>query len=188
MNKYQAINRETKSLKHEYVKINLSCIASITNREKIAPKLERGLEICAILSALQIMLNKDVYDMDEERLNAVLEKLKINPEDFHKQIDMYNSLAYSVINRYIDYLVEIKNVTDIDEKYYIMEKIMEDNSSIVEKAEAQIDPGMYNIPSERIAQIDDIVQTIYDSTIKSKITSDKSKDSDLIKSVYDRKK
>ena len=56
----------------------------------------------------------------------------------------------------------------------------------------QIEYELYDkedyIDSDMISKIDDLVDTIYEETIKSKVTDEELKESDLIKSAYDRKK
>lgn len=191
MNKYQTITAESKEIVKREFKNKLTYLnpKNILSMQKFSEKLEITLKHGCILAAYQIILNKDIFMMDEESLQDVLSEMKIDAEHFFYQINMYNNYSYIIINRYIDYLLVVNNDSlSKDDKIAAVHSCFRDLNNYANMSKANISLEVDSISEERISQINDIVDEIYKETIENKITTADAKYSDLIKSAYDRKK
>ena len=193
MNKYKAITKESKRLRNEGIKSQLKVISPsvVLDKEKIAKAILRTHEICVILAAYQIILNKDIYNMDEDKLKEVLDKMKIDKNHFFEQINRYDNYSYIEIERYLRLaaIINDENKT-IEEKYDAAMKSANEsslNAKKVVKEHIALNKKDY-MNDDIISKIDNLVDSIYEETIKNKVTNDELKESDLIKSAYDRKK
>ncbi len=191
MNKYQTITAESKKIVRREFKNKLTYLnpKNILSMEKFSEKLEITLKHCCILAAYQITLNKDIFMMDEESMQNVLSKMKIDKEHFFNQINMYNNYSYVIIDRYIDYLLVVNNANlSKDDKIAEIYSCFRSFNNYANMSKANIILEIDSISQERISQINDIVDGIYKETIENKITTNDAKYSDLIKSAYNRKK
>lgn len=191
MNKYQAITKESKKIKKESTKKSLQMLnpKNILNKEYMIQNINSILEDMLKLATYQIILDKDVYLIDDEKLDNVLSDLKIDRKHFDEQINAYDNMSYLIVDRYLNYLIDSKNENlSLDDKYNRINSCANDIDNYGKMAKKeQFLPKQAVMSKERITQITDLAETIYIETIQSKITSP-IKDSDLIKSVYDRKK
>lgn len=191
MNKYEVITKESKKIKRESTKKSLQMLnpKNILNKASMIQNMNSILEDMVKLATYQITLDKDVYLMDDEKLNIVLNDLKIDRNHFDEQINAYDNTSYLIVDRYLNYLIESKDENlSLDEKCDKINHCANDIDNYGKTMKKnQFFPKETMMSKERIEQIDALAETIYLETIQKKITSP-IKESDLIKSVYDRNK
>jgi len=191
MNKYEVITSESKKIVKEELKNKFSYLnpKNMLSRERFSQKISTTLNNGCILAIYQIILNKDVFMMNEERLQDVLSEMKIDFESFWNDINKYNNFSYVIVNRYIEYLQVANNdsLSD-DDKIEETYSCFRDFNNYANLAKDGFDFKIDSISAEKMGTIDNMSDIIYQNTIRDKITNYEAKDSDLIKSVYDRKK
>ncbi len=192
MNKYKAITKESKKLRNEGVKSQLKILSPsvVLDKEKVSKQILHTQEICVILAAYQIILDRDIYNMDEEKLNEVLNKMKIDKDHFNEQINRYDNYSYIAIAKYLRLasIINDPNKSE-EEKYEFAMKASHDASLDAKTMKAYVTLNKEDyMDNDMVRKIDDLVDSIYEDTIKSKVTDEELKESDLIKSAYDKKK
>ena len=192
MNKYKAITKESKRLRNEGIKSQLKILSPsvVLDKEKISKQFLHTQEIAVILAAYQIILDRDIYNMDEEKLNEVLTKMKIDKDHFSEQINRYDNYSYIAIAKYLKVASIINDPNrSVEEKYDVAMKAASEASLDAKTIKAYVTLNKEDyMDNDMISKIDDLVDSIYEDTIKSKVTDEELKESDLIKSAYDRKK
>lgn len=192
MNKYKAITKESKRLRNEGIKSQLKILSPsvVLDKEKVSKQILHTQEICVILAAYQIILDRDIYNMDEEKLNEVLNKMKIDKDHFNEQINRYDNYSYIAIAKYLRLasIINDPNKSE-EEKYEFAMKASHDASLDAKTMKAYVTLNKEDyMDNDMVRKIDDLVDSIYEDTIKSKVTDEELKESDLIKSAYDKKK
>ena len=192
MNKYKAITKESKKLRNEGIKSQLKILSPsvVLDKEKVSKQILHTQEICVILAAYQIILDRDIYNMDEEKLNEVLNKMKIDKDHFIEQINRYDNYSYIAIAKYLRLASIINDPNKLEEeKYEFAMKASHDASLDAKTMKAYVTLNKEDyMDNDMVRKIDDLVDSIYEDTIKSKVTDEELKESDLIKSAYDKKK
>lgn len=201
MNKYKAINKTCKKLKKKMLKegIKFSFLQIKPMEEKVSElneSREQFLTDMVSLLSLQIILQKDLEKISIENpdeLKKSIEKTEIDIKEFFDNCSKTSKFSYYLINEYIETLNKIKekekslfiNETSRElAKNEVYQECIDTYISVSNEAKQKKFIPTVNLTQERINQIDDMANTVYNSLVAPSVTNNKLNTDDLAKEIY----
>lgn len=201
MNKYKAINKICKKLKNKMLKegIKFSFLKIKSSKDKmneLNELREQFLKDMVSLLSLQIILQKDLEKVSIGNLGELknrIGKTEIDIKEFFDNCSKTSRLSYYLINEYIEMLNKIKEKEKdpfIDETSKELEKdklyqeCINTYTNVCNEAKRDDFIPTINLTEERINQIDDMANMVYNLLVAPSVTNDELNTDDLAKEIY----
>lgn len=184
MNKIDAFKKSVKESKKKLYRETVKLMNPGLNSEgryKIFENIPNEL----MLSAVVQIKYAELYDsLDKSELMEALAKKNIQFEDFNREVERFRTTGYVAIDKYIDVLVKNNKTTDSSEKFENLSSYVEESTALNNTFKSMNKEDLITYRESSVihneAQLNEIIQTVYDNRIMPYITSEKTFAKDVV--------